>query len=201
MADEARPLAALRKMPVPRVAAPRREWLARAAFEGTLIAASLIAALALNEWKESRDRQARVRDAIAAIRLELQANREEIQRVIAGTADVIGRIKQATKEKRRYEDGLLRRPQLVSTAWDSSRTAAITNDLPFPVLMALGRAYTLQADYQRDMGSFYSTLLSGTLGDLRGNPQLMAGLLNEMDGNARRLSQEYDRALEALPAS
>ena len=200
MADEARPVAAVRKMPVPRVAAPRREWLARALFEGTLIAASLIAALALNEWKDSRDRQARVRDALAAIRLELQANRDELQRVVTGTADVIGKIKEATKQKRRYEDGLLRRAQLVSTAWDSSRAAAITNDLPFPTLMALGRAYTLQADYQRDMGSFYSTLLSGTLGDLRGNPELMAGLLNEMDGNARRLSQEYDQALEALPA-
>ena len=200
MADEARPLAVVRKLPVPHAAGPRREWLARAAFEGTLIAASLIAALALNEWKDSRDRQARVRDALAAVQLELRANREEIQRVITGTADVIGKIKQATKEKRRYEDGLLRRPQLVSTAWDSSRAATITNDLPFPTLMALGRAYTLQADYQRDMGSFYSTLLSGTLGDLRGNPELMAGLLNEMDGNARRLSQEYERALKALPS-
>jgi hypothetical protein len=201
MSNEVHPLAAVRKMPPARPAAPRREWLARALFEGALIAASLIAALALNEWKDGRDRQARVRDALAAIQLELQANRDEIQRAVAGTAGVIGKIKEATKEQRRYEEGMLRRPQLVSTAWDSSRTAAITNDLPFPVLMAVGRAYTLQADYQRDMASFYSTLLSGTLGDVRGNPQLMIGLLNEMDGNARRLSQEYGRALEALPAS
>mgnify|MGYP003580107980 CR=1 FL=1 len=120
--------------------------------------------------------------------------------MITGTAEIIEKIKQATSEKRRYEDGVLRRPQLVSTAWDSSRNAAITNDVPFATLMALGRAYTLQADYQRDMGSFYSTLLGGTLGDLRANPELMAGLLNEMDGNARRLSNEIDRALEALPA-
>jgi hypothetical protein len=65
--------------------------------------------------------------------------------------------------------------------------------------MALGRAYTLQADYQRDMASFYNTLLSGTLGDVRGNPQLMMGLLNEMDGNAQRLSREYESALKVLP--
>jgi hypothetical protein len=174
--------------------------MGRAAFEGGLIAVSLVGALALNEWKESRDRQARARDAMAAMRLELQANRQEIQRVITGTADVIGKIRQATREKRRYEDGLLRRAQLVSTAWDSSRAAAITNDIPFPTLMALGRAYTLQTDYQRDMGSFYNTLLSGTLGDLRGKPDLMAGLLNEMDGNARRLAREYEQALTALPA-
>jgi hypothetical protein len=198
MTGEARPSEVVRKMPLPQHAPKRREWLARAAFEGGLIALSLVGALALNEWKEARDRQARARDALAAIRLELQANSDEIQRAIAGTTDVIGKIKQATREKRRYEDGLVRRAQLVSTAWDSSRAAAITSDIPFPTLMALGRAYTLQADYQRDMASFYNTLLSGTLGDVRANPELMAALLNEMNGNAGRVAREYQNALKAL---
>jgi len=198
MTGEARPSEVVRKMPLPQHAPKRREWLARAAFEGGLIALSLVGALALNEWKEARDRQARARDALAAIRLELQANSDEIQRAIAGTTDVIGKIKQATREKRRYEDGLVRRAQLVSTAWDSSRAAAITSDIPFPTLMALGRAYTLQADYQRDMASFYNMLLSGTLGDVRANPELMAALLNEMNGNAGRVAREYQNALKAL---
>ena len=201
MTGEARPSEVVRKMPLPQHAPKRREWLARAAFEGGLIALSLVGALALNEWKEARDRQARARDALAAIRLELQANSDEIQRAIAGTTDVIGKIKQATREKRRYEDGLVRRAQLVSTAWDSSRAAAITSDIPFPTLMALGRAYTLQADYQRDMASFYNTLLSGTLGDVRANPELMAALLNEMNGNAGRVAREYQNALKALSSS
>ena len=119
-------------------------------------------------------------------------------RAIAGTMDVMAKIEQATSDQRRYGGRLLFRPQLVSAAWDSSRAAAITNDLPFPLLMAIGRAYTLQADYQSDMGAFYSTLLSGTLGDLRANPGLMSGLLNEMNGNAGRLSREYKTALKAL---
>ena len=178
----------------------QREWLARAAFEGLLIAVSLVAALALNEWKEARDRQARAREALAAMRLELQVNSDEIQKAIAGAEDVIGKIKQAAKEERRYGGRLVFRPQLISAAWDSSRAAAITNDLPFPLLMTLGRAYTLQADYQSDTGAFYNTLLSGTLGDVRANPELMAGLLNEMNGNAGRLAREYQRALKALPA-
>ena len=200
MTGEARPSEVVRKMPPPQHAPKRREWLARAAFEGGLIALSLVGALALNEWKEARDRQARARDALAAMRLELQANSGEIERAIAGTADVIEKIKQATKEERRFGGRLLFRAQLVSAAWDSSRAAAITNDLPFPLLMALGRAYTLQAGYESDMGSFYNTLLSGTLGDVRANPELMAGLLNEMNGNAGRLAREYKAALRALPS-
>src|SRR6185503_2620560 len=111
MADEARPLAALRRMPQPRPAGQRHEWLARAAFEGGLIAVSLVAALAVNEWKDARDRQARARDALAAMRLELQANREEIQRVIARTADVIAKIKESKQKQQRYEGGLLRTAQ------------------------------------------------------------------------------------------
>jgi len=177
----------------------QREWLARAAFEGLLIAVSLVAALALNEWKETRDRQARAHDAMAAMRLELQANSSEIQKAIAGTDDVIAKIKQATKEDRRYGGRLVFPAQLVSAAWDSSRAAAITNDLPFPLLMALGRAYTLQTDYKNQMGSFYNSLLSGAFGDVRANPELMAALLNEMQGNAGRLAREYQAALKALP--
>ena len=199
MTGEARPSEVVRKMPPPPHAPKGREWLARAAFEGGLIALSLVGALALNEWKESRDRQARARDALAAMRLELQTNSSEIQQAIAGSEEVIAKIKQATNEERRYGGRLLVRPQLVSAAWDSSRAAAITNDLPFPVLMALGRAYTLQSDYQNQMGSFYNTLMSGTLGDVRANPELMAALLNEMNGNAGRLAREYERTLKALP--
>ena len=183
---------------MPRIALDN-DWIKKGAFEGALRAASLVGALALNEWRDARDRQARVRDALAAMRLELQANREEIERVMARNAEVIGKIKEAKEEQRRYEGGLLRPAQVVATAWDSSRAAAITNDVPFATLMALGRAYARQATYDRDLGSFYNTLLSGTLGDVRANPDLMAGLLNEMDGNARSLLQEYDRALKALP--
>jgi hypothetical protein len=200
MSNEAHPLAAVRKMPPTRPGTTRREWLARAAFEGTLIAASLIAALALNEWKETRDRQARVRDAMVAIRLELRANREEIGRVMARNAEVAALIEAATKEGRRYEKGLLRRAQVLSTAWDSARAAAITNDMPFPMLMSLGRAYAFQADHERLFTSLYDVLLGGELGDLRGNPGLMLGLLNEIDDNARRLAGEYDAAVKALPA-
>ena len=161
---------------------------------------SLVGALALNEWKEERDRQARAREALGAMRLELQANSDEITRAIAGTEEVIGDIKEATDEGRRYGGRLLSRAQLVSAAWDSSRAAGITNDLPFPLLMALGRAYAQQAEYENLMGSFYNTLLSGTLGDVRANPELMAGLLNEMRGNAGRVAREYERALKTLPA-
>jgi hypothetical protein len=172
--------------------------MARALFEGGLIAVSLVGALALNEWQGSRDRQARVRDAIAAIRLELRANREEIGRVMARDAEVMGRIKAATKEGRRYEQGFLRRPQILSTAWDSARAAAITNDMPFPMLMSLGRAYGFQADHERLFASIYDAVLGGAMGDLRANPDLMLGLLNELDDHARRLVNEYDAAVKVL---
>ena len=201
MAGEPRPSEVVRKMPPPQSPAKRREWLARAAFEGALIALSLVGALALNEWKEDRDRQARVRDAMAAMRLELQANRQEVVAVRARMAEIIARIKDAKEEGRRYGGGLLRRAQVVSTAWDSARAAAITNDMPFPTLMAIGRGYALQSEYTRVIGSFYDALLTGTYGDLRSNPDGMIGLLSEFDDIAARLLKEYDQALKAFPAS
>jgi len=51
---------------------------------------------------------------------------------------------------------------------------------------------------QREMGSFYDALLAGSRRDLRANPDLMTGLLHELEENALRLTQEYDQALKAL---
>ena len=154
----------------------------------------------LREMRTAIDKFKDAADAGMIPTTELQANSDEITRAIAGTEEVIGDIKKATDEGRRYGGRLLSRAQLVSAAWDSSRAAGITNDLPFPLLMALGRAYAQQAEYENLMGSFYNTLLSGTLGDVRANPELMAGLLNEMRGNAGRVAREYERALKTLPA-
>src|SRR5262249_10342526 len=116
-------------------------------------------------------------------------------------ADLIAKINEATAQHRQYGGGLLRRTQIVSTAWESARAAAITNDMPFPMLMTLGRAYGMQADYLRVIGSFYDSLLAGERGDVRGNPELLIGLYQEFDGFARRLDENYDQALKALPAS
>ena len=200
MSNEVPPLAAVRKMPSPppRPASFRREWLPRAAFEGVLIAASLVGALALNEWKESRDRQARVRDALIAVRTELQANRTEIARVVARNAEIIGKIATATEAGRTYEGPILAGADLVSAAWDSVRAAAITNDMALPTLMALGRAYEAQDKYEREMGAFNDALYGGLVGDIRRDPQRMAGTIRDLDRHARRLDERYDAALKAL---
>lgn len=102
MADEARPLTALRKMPLPKPVGQRREWLARALFEGALI----------------------------AVRTELQANRKDIARVVARNAEITARIDTATKAGRIYEGAILTGADLVSAAWDSVRAAAITTSGP-----------------------------------------------------------------------
>ena len=55
-----------------------RRWLVRALFESALIILSIIAALAVNEWRDTRELQSQVRRARVAFAQEIQANRETL---------------------------------------------------------------------------------------------------------------------------
>jgi len=176
------------------------DWLARAAFEGVLIAVSLIAAFALNEWKDARDRQARVRDALAAVRTELEANRIDIARVIRRNDEITQRITAVTEAGGLYQGPILTPSELGSAAWDSARAAAITNDMALPILMALGRAYESQAKYEREVASFNDALLGGAVGEIRRDPARLAGTIHDLDLHARRLDERYAAALKVVPA-
>ena len=53
-----------------------RRWLVRALFESALIILSIIAALAVNEWRDQRELESHVRRARTAFAQEIQANRD-----------------------------------------------------------------------------------------------------------------------------
>src|SRR5687768_13538348 len=55
-----------------------RRWLVRALFESALIILSIIAALAVNEWRDQRELESQVRRARLAFAEELQANRDSL---------------------------------------------------------------------------------------------------------------------------
>lgn len=55
-----------------------RRWLVRALFESALIILSIIAALAVNEWRDTRELQSQVRQGRAAFAQEIQANYETL---------------------------------------------------------------------------------------------------------------------------
>ena len=80
-----------------------REWIGRAVFEAALIVFGLVGALLIDEWRDTRARNERLRAALASIRAELEANRAVLGSAIANHETVIARLKESGKTGVVYE--------------------------------------------------------------------------------------------------
>ena len=186
---------------VERSRARSRRWIGRAAFEAALIVFGLVGALVVDEWRDTRERDARVRAALTSIHAELQANRTAIARAIANHEDVIGKLRKASETGIVYEGGVISTPLFSDIAWEAARNAAITNDIQFPQLMTLGHAYGGLANYLREREVFLNYLYTNNTMDLRRNPLALAGWLNDMRGHARDVEKRIDEAAAVLKDS
>ena len=125
-----------------RSSAPRRrEWLARASFEAALILFGLLAAFALNQWQEARQRAARADAMIAAIRAELAANLE-VQRIAAArNAEVVELLRKVRDAGETFlpasqlKGALFSRPHLTEAAWASAQNGGILEELPVETIL------------------------------------------------------------------
>lgn len=176
-----------------------REWIGRAVFEAGLIVLGLVGALLIDEWRNTRERNERVQNALESVTVELQANRDALDKAIADNEQLIARLHESEKTGVIYEGPILRRPSLSSVAWDAVRDGGITSDVPHTLLMSLGRAYSAQASYISELGVF-STYLYTYQGPrpLRETPGALAGWLNDLKGRAQGVRQRIDEALKTL---
>jgi ABC-type multidrug transport system fused ATPase/permease subunit len=188
----------------------RRGWLLRAALEAGLIALSLVGALAINEWKESRDRRDRMQEALASIRAEIGENITSFTERVALNEELMARLRQLAAAKQPYEHSALLSPTRTapsSIAWESARSAGITNGMPFDLLVALGRAYGAYVDYSGEMAFFSQQLYSNVGGigstarEFRERPDQLAGYYNDLTGRARRVKTRFEEALKVIDAT
>ena len=179
-----------------------REWIGRAVFEAGLIVLGLVGALLIDEWRDTRERNARVQNALESVTAELQGNRDALDKAVAENEQLIAKLHESEKTGVIYEGAILRRPSLSSVAWDAVRDGGITSDVPHDLLMSLGRAYSAQANYISELGVF-STYLYTYQGprSFREMPGALAGWLSDLTGRARGVHQRINEALTALQAS
>jgi hypothetical protein len=161
----------------------------------------LVGALLIDQWREARERNERVRAAMASIDSELEANRASLRSAIANHDTVITRLHESAKTEVVYEGGLISAPPFSDVAWDAARDAGITNDLDHDTLMALGHAYRALADYTAERTVFKNYAYTNDTADLRRRPLVLAGWLSDMNGHAHGVERWVDRALRALEPS
>jgi len=183
-------------------------WLPRVLVESALIVFSVLMALAVDQWRETRATEVRAREAVAAITAELQANRKAAERARDFHRGIHATLKSLASEKQLpgpeiYLGGMFNPARLVETAWTAAREAGAIDAMPFPVVLKLSRVYEWQAAY-RALGSQIATDVYLDLRRRGVEPVLRDGfagfivLTSDFVNREEDLLARYDDALATL---
>lgn len=131
-------------------------WLSRVLFESLLITISILAALALDEWREDRQDEEMIEHALDNFLREIHQNKNRIDDAApfnSGLRDVlsqrqrggeIGGIDGYVSMIESYAPGVLQ-----STAWETAIATGALAKMDYDLVAALSLTYSLQSRYQQ----------------------------------------------------
>lgn len=130
-----------------------RPWLARVLAESVLIVLSVLVALGVDEWRDTRARETRAEMALASIAVELQQNLETLERARGNhvaKSDSLSAYatRGALPPPEVYMYGMFSPGLVQSTAWESARETGATSDMPYELVLRLSRVYDRQERYR-----------------------------------------------------
>lgn len=185
------------------------EWLPRVLFESALIVFSVLLALALDEWRQDRARAERTSTALAAVRAEIIENRRAVEaahafhRAVHDTLSAYAERDELPPYRIYAGRGMFNPARVLSTAWESARESGANNDLPYDLVLTLGRTHAWQARYT----GLGDRIVDGIYGDIRQHgfePVLRDGyrgfisLTEDFANREDTLLESYDSALATL---
>lgn len=180
-------------------------------FDSLLLVFGVVLGFALNEWSQGRAQRTRAAQALAAIRVELEANRAAAAAAHVHhqlVHDSLTRYIQAGRvpPERIYYGQMFSPATLLGTAWTSARESRATDEMPYDLVLSLARVYDGQDRYR--------TLSDAVLGDVYGDMVHRGGVAVLRDGFAnfdllardfadreRDLAHAYDSALVRVRAA
>lgn len=130
-------------------------WLSRVLFESALITISIVAALALDEWREDRQNEEMVTLALDNFLLEIGQNRARIEDSApfnSGLRDVLARrhanggisdVGEFVSIMESYTPSVLQ-----TTAWETALATGALAKMDYELVAALSLTYGMQSRYQ-----------------------------------------------------
>ena len=192
-----------------RAARRRHGWRPRVSntlFEGGLIVLSVVLGFAANAWGQRRADRARAAQALAAIRLELQANRvvaaaaETHHRLVHDSLAPYVRAGARPPERIYYYGNMFSPARVLGTAWTSAREGRATDEMPYDLVLHLAQVYSRQDQYRALGDALIASLYADML--RRGGPAVFRDgaanfdlLARDFADRERDLVAEYDSAL------
>jgi hypothetical protein len=186
-----------------------RPWLSQLIIQPVMIVLSILAALAVNNWQESRARVQRATDARAAFTNEIRANKDlllsenylphhrrlqsEYEKVVKGEATDAGAF---------FETGIHPAP-LRDSAWRMLSGSAILLELPSELVLALSDIYRAQDSIEKQNQGFLNAIILPRSD--RDTPAYAKDValsirlyLNDLVPAEERLVRNYEHALARL---
>ncbi|HEX7242127.1 MAG TPA: hypothetical protein VF263_17715 [Longimicrobiaceae bacterium] len=186
----------------------RSDWIAEALLQAGLVVLSILLALAVDEWRDERAKDARMRAAIRSIHSELTENRREMERArayhraLADTLQNLSSMGAPHLPAGAAPQGFLMDSDIVSTAWHSAQAGGVLDDMPHETVLELARVYHEQAGYEQRREAtgqvLYAQMLSVGMDGLLRSYRNLAHIVVDHADMEHRLIGHYEAALEHL---
>jgi hypothetical protein len=183
-------------------------WRRGPARDTLLVVLGAALALAAEEWRDARQRAARVTGALAGIAIELREDSARIARArgkhlrTVDTLEALAR-RRALPSREVYLYGMFNPAPVSSIAWQAARETGALADMPLPTVLGLARVYEAQERY-RALGQ---ALVVGIMDDIRRNGMDVVlrdrftqfiPLATDFANREGDLLEDYRRALASL---
>jgi hypothetical protein len=138
---------------------PRSRTIGRIALEVFSIVLGVLLALAVSEWQEQRNNEARAQLALANVRTELQSNLDLLEIIYPNNSRVVESI--SSGESSGSKDAtVVPGVQLRSSAWQTLASTGLSNYIDYDVLVGLSQLYAMIDVYRQTAYTFISANMS-----------------------------------------
>jgi hypothetical protein len=186
-----------------------RSWLPKVLVESLLIVFSILLALAVDEWREDRQTEKRVAQALESFTGEIQRNRKAVAKVLPYhellhrhflELAASGKVRSAKDFMASKDFKGFAPVSYESTVWRTAVATGILTDLDFETASRLSRLYTVQDDYASQQKMVFGVLQPSAFTEsaLPRTLDIISGHLMDTVIGERALLKGYDAALKRL---
>jgi hypothetical protein len=178
------------------------EWLLRVSIESVLIVISILLALAVDQWRDTRNNRLLAQQSLEIFEREIRRNLAALDEMIPyhnGVREVATKMVEQPErvvEVRSLMEGL--RPVVLhSTAWEAALATGALRYMDFETVYALSVTYSSQDRFREELRAGAPRLVPGVDAGLP-EMQQAVGYLTEMTRSEQDLHAVYFQALKAL---
>ncbi len=186
-----------------------RIWLSRTIFESMLVVMSILLALGVREWQDTRVTQQLINRSLESFERELTQNKNRIEALYpyhVGLQSVLAELQveshpDSERELRNVLNGF-QSAVLLTTAWDTALATGALSDMDYELVYALSLTYSLQDRFRTLYNSGLIDLLnSNTTSETAPTLAYAASrYVNDITTAEGDLLAAYQEALEQLQA-